>query len=97
MAAGSVRDSASRGQQKLVAATLLLAQAKVSAAFGGAEVLLVDDPAAELDAGSRCRLMEALVSTGAQLLITGLSQAQLDLAPGFPVFHVEQGRITQVV
>ncbi len=96
-AAGSVRDSASRGQQKLVAATLLLAQARVGAASGAGEVLLVDDPAAELDAGARARLNEELVGTGAQLLITGLSREQLDPAPGFPVFHVEQGRITQVV
>ncbi len=95
--AGAVRDTASRGQQKLVGATLLLAQARIGATGGGAPVLLVDDPAAELDREARERLDHQLALTGAQLFITGLSVEQLNHAAGFPLFHVEQGRVRQVV
>ncbi len=97
MDAGAVRDTASRGQQKLVAATLLLAQARIGATAGGSPVLLVDDPAAELDLGARERLDSELAKTGAQLFVTGLSVEQLNHAAGYPLFHVEQGRVRQVV
>lgn len=86
------QEEASRGQQKLIAAALILAQVDVYRQRRGEEsTLLVDDPAAELDAGSLGRLLEQLESTRAQLVITGLSETQMPVAPGFPVFHVEQG------
>lgn len=93
-----VREEASRGQQKLVAAALVLGQVQV---FAGAEgyggVLLVDDPAAELDPGAFSSLMAVLETLPAQLILTGLSQAVLPPGTGFPVFHVEQGTVSIVV
>ena len=88
------RDEASRGQQKLAAAALVLAQARVHAAqLGTRGTLLVDDPAAELDNAALERLLEELYGTSAQLVITGLTSAQLPVRAGFPVFHVERGDV----
>jgi DNA replication and repair protein RecF len=89
-----VQDEASRGQQKLTAAALVLAQVAVGGADGTThDVLLVDDPAAELDAGSLERLLAVLTDLPAQLVLTGLSTRQLAPKEGFPVFHVERGEV----
>jgi DNA replication and repair protein RecF len=91
------RDEASRGQQKLAAAALVLAQARVHAARTGAPgTLLVDDPAAELDAAALDRLLDQLYATPAQLVLTGLGTSQLPVRTGFPVFHVEHGVVRAV-
>lgn len=93
-----VREEASRGQQKLVAAGLILSQVEVFAgahAEGG--VLLVDDPAAELDNAAYERLMLALQNLPAQLILTGLTETALPPAMGSPVFHVERGEVRAVV
>jgi DNA replication and repair protein RecF len=88
------RDEASRGQQKLAAAALVLAQARVHAQMLGVPgTLLVDDPAAELDAGALARLLIELYDTPAQLVLTGLTSIQLPVRAGFPVFHVERGGV----
>jgi DNA replication and repair protein RecF len=95
---GGVQDAASRGQQKLVAATLVLAQVTMFAAHAGhGGTLLVDDPSAELDTGAVQRLLSELMAVDAQLVITGLSAAALHPEPGYPVFHVEQGEIKPVL
>ncbi len=98
MGARGVREEVSRGEQKLVAAALILAQIRVSAAdreHGG--VLLVDDPAAELDQTALAGLLAVLEGLPAQLVLTGLSEARLPPAGDFPVFHVEQGRVARGV
>ncbi len=98
MGARGVREEVSRGEQKLVAAALILAQIRVSAAdreHGG--VLLVDDPAAELDQTALEGLLAVLEGLPAQLVLTGLSEARLPPAGDFPVFHVEQGKVALVV
>jgi DNA replication and repair protein RecF len=93
-----VREQASRGQQKLISAALTLAQSELFALDHGARsLLLVDDPAAELDRANLERFLEALWGIPAQLVITGLSEAVLPPATGFPVFHVEQGNVNKVV
>ena len=91
------RDGASRGQQKLMAAALVLAQVRVVGAACPGTMLLVDDPAAELDAPSLERLVTALEEVPAQLVLTGLSPDALPPSPGFPVFHVEQGHVEAVL
>jgi DNA replication and repair protein RecF len=98
MAEAGVRDAASRGQQKLVAATLVLAQVVMFASLAGhGGTVLVDDPAAELDAGSLACLLAELHALDAQLILTGLSEAALAPSHDYPVFHVEQGRIKAVL
>ena len=93
-----VREEVSRGQQKLLAAALVLAQTELFVATcGNAGILLVDDPAAELDERSLGRLLRVLDALPAQQILTGLSEAMLPPDQGAPVFHVEQGKITRVV
>ena len=90
-----VHEEASRGQQKLVAAALILAQESVLAETAAARsVLLVDDPAAELDAPAFGRMLDRLATVRSQLLFTGLTplptgEKDLQIA----VFHVERGQV----
>jgi DNA replication and repair protein RecF len=92
-----VHEEASRGQQKLAAAALVLAQVAVESAMRpGRSVLVVDDPAAELDERSLQRLLAALGALDAQLVLTALTPQNLAATPGFPVFHVEQGRVSEL-
>ena len=89
-----VQDEASRGQQKLTAAALVLAQVAVESAEGPPRsVLVVDDPAAELDSRSLARLLVCLGELRAQLFFTALAPEHLAPVPGFPVFHVERGQV----
>lgn len=92
-----VQDEASRGQQKLVAAALVLGQVAVeSEAAPGRSVLVVDDPAAELDAWSLQRLRAALSLVDAQLVMTALTAESLPPDQDSPVFHVEHGEVRAV-
>ncbi|MEE4361246.1 MAG: DNA replication/repair protein RecF, partial [Pseudomonadales bacterium] len=88
----------SRGQQKVLACALLVAQDRLLAeARGSAGVILVDDLPAELDAEHRQRLGAALGALDAQVIMTAV-QADLVLdgleaVRQLDMFHVEQGRI----
>ena len=71
--AGRARYLASRGQQKLLAASLMLASAELLAEAGVARpVLLADEPLVELDADHGGRLLNAMQSSGAQLFISAV-------------------------
>ncbi|HEY8521042.1 MAG TPA: DNA replication/repair protein RecF [Gammaproteobacteria bacterium] len=96
---GAARDEASRGQQKLAACALILAQVALHAASLGPEraVLLVDDPAAELDRNSLDRLVQLLAEAPAQQLLTGLPGSALTPVSEAAVFHVEQGGLRRMV
>jgi DNA replication and repair protein RecF len=84
----------SRGQQKLVAAALMLAQLEIQEAERpGRSALLLDDPAAELDGVNLVRLMALVRDVPAQLWVTSLKPEIADLVTGGHVFHVEQGDI----
>jgi DNA replication and repair protein RecF len=88
----------SRGQQKLVAAAMVLGQAHLLGPLWERRgVLLVDDPAAELDR-EHCEKLLALISElPFQVFLTALDGEGLPgLAPA-RTFHVEQGGITEVV
>ena len=98
LGARGIREEISRGQQKLVAAALVLAQVRVLAtAKGHGGTLLVDDPAAELDEKALHRLMLVLRALPAQRIVTGLTEESLPSSEGGAVFHVEQGRVHAVV
>jgi DNA replication and repair protein RecF len=96
LAGRRLQDEASRGQQKLAAAAMILGQLAVGSPREASRVLLVDDPAAELDLRSLGRLLELLERLPAQLLLTALSAEQLAPTPGYPVFHVERGAVRGV-
>jgi recombinational DNA repair ATPase RecF len=61
--------------------------------------LLVDDPAAELDAGNLERLLREITSLPAQLFLTALDAANPVLGglPDGHRFHVEHGSVTRLI
>lgn len=67
---------ASRGQQKLLASSLMLAAAEVLETEGANRpVLLIDEPLVELDADHGQELLRAFVERGAQLFIAAVETA----------------------
>lgn len=89
------RDSVSRGQEKLLVAALTVAQGKlVAAARGDRVILLVDEPAADLDRHHLEKLVSELEQCGAQLFITCLEQGVLPLSAPVAMFHVKQGQVS---
>lgn len=91
------RKLVSRGQQKLLASAMVLAAVEtVQTALERPMLLLLDDPAAELDGDSVSRLMSAVASLGCQVVATSLER-DAKLFPEMPVtFYVEQGQILPI-
>lgn len=90
------RETLSRGQAKLTALAMLLAQAGHHAARRGEwPVVALDDLGSELDRNHQRRVLQRLAASGAQVFVTGTEAppglAELGLAA--TRFHVEQGRI----
>ena len=73
---GRARHFASRGQQKLLAAAMILAAAELLVEAGVATpVVLADEPLVELDAEHANRLLQAMMGVQAQLFITAVETA----------------------
>jgi DNA replication and repair protein RecF len=91
------REVLSRGQQKLVAVAMTLAQLNLlQEATQTTPTLLLDDPAAELDGDHLRRFIEQVMRLQSQLVLTSLhSESHLFGTPN-RVFHVEQGRVQPV-
>jgi DNA replication and repair protein RecF len=91
------RKLVSRGQQKLLACALVLAAtATAQATLERPMLLLLDDPAAELDSNALARLMRHVVGLGCQVVATSLD-AETPLFPDSPaLFHVEHGCLSRV-
>ena len=89
------RKLVSRGQQKLLASAMVLAAADTAqAALERPLLLLLDDPAAELDGNALQRLMAAIAGLGCQVVATSLERASLEVPSDAAVFHVEHGVLT---
>jgi DNA replication and repair protein RecF len=100
VAGAAAREHVSRGQQKLVAAALLLAQLRCDAEQGApTAALLVDDPAAELDSQSVGRLLDEVSVLPVQLFITTLDDGHpvLSRLGATARFHVEHGILTRLI
>ena len=88
------RKLVSRGQQKLLASAMILAATDTAqTAVERPLLLLLDDPAAELDSDSLSRLLAAVSGLGCQVIATSLEKASLDTPAGAAVFHVERGSL----
>jgi DNA replication and repair protein RecF len=88
------RDSVSRGQEKLVAATLTLAQIElVARTREQTVVLLLDEPGADLDREHLARLLDAIAEAPVQSFVTSLDPAGLTLPEGARAFHVEHAEV----
>jgi DNA replication and repair protein RecF len=87
----------SRGQQKLLACAMVLAATETAqTALEKPLLLLLDDPAAELDTDSLARLMRRVARLGCQVIATSLEPETELFAGPVAVFHVEQGALEQV-
>jgi DNA replication and repair protein RecF len=91
------REVLSRGQQKLVAAAMTVAQLKMlKDGTALTPTLLLDDPAAELDAFHLERFVEEVSRLRCQLVVTSLhAESRLFGAPE-RTFRVEEGRVHPV-
>jgi DNA replication and repair protein RecF len=88
------REVLSRGQQKLVAVAMTLAQLDLlQETTQTTSTLLLDDPAAELDGDHLGRFIEQVRRLRCQLVLTSLQpESRLFGAPD-RVFHVEHGKV----
>lgn len=100
--AGSLaRDRVSRGQAKILAYGLVLAQLPLIAEAGKVCTLLVDDLGSELDQTHRATLLCYLAGGAHQTLITAVDREQLsssvkEVGGAARMFHVEHGRVRRI-
>ncbi len=88
------KERVSRGQQKLLASALILAQLRVQETLHpGRGALLLDDPAAELDGTRLTALLGVVRGLASQLFVTSLRPELESLGEPGAMFHVEHGRI----
>lgn len=89
------REVLSRGQQKLLGASMTLAMARLAVQASSARlpILLLDDPAAELDREKTRLLIEEISALDCQLIVTSLDPERPEFGPPERAFHVEQGRV----
>lgn len=91
------RDVLSRGQQKLMAVALTLAQLRLLKEVSETTpTLLLDDPAAELDSEHLEYFVHQIAPLGCQMVITSLQPETSAFGAPDRVFHVEQGRVGPV-
>jgi DNA replication and repair protein RecF len=88
---------ASRGQLKLLAVSLFLAQSKSIKVDDQSKlgVIIIDDLAAELDHVNKEKLLQFLIHLNQQLILTTTQISKLPLENA-KVFHVKHGRIESV-
>ncbi len=91
---GRAADVLSRGQAKILASGMHLAQARKTRQRTGADSLfLIDDVGAELDETHRRTFFKLLDDEQCQVITTGTAQldAELSFESGLRTFHVEHG------
>lgn len=90
-----IRDSASRGEQKILATALVLAQARRLIETGQKPVLLLDDLASEFDQHHFSATLDAGKNLGVQVWISGVEKT--DPESPHAMFHVEHGEVRKMV
>lgn len=99
LASGLGRHELSRGQQKLLALSLLLATAAaLREAVGWSPLILLDDLPSELDAGKQAACLKHASGLGSQLWVTGtILPAGLEgLAFKPRCFRIESGQVSRL-
>jgi DNA replication and repair protein RecF len=93
----AAKESLSRGQQKLVAAAMVLALLlRLRESQTVPPTLLLDDPAAELDTHRLTSLVQLVAELNCQLVITSLNPDLQIFGQPETVFHVEQGAVQRL-
>jgi len=91
------REVLSRGQQKLAAVAMTLAQLRfLQATTDTTPTLLLDDPAAELDAAHLERFIAQVSLLRCQLVVTSLHAESRLFGSPERTFHMDQGRVQPV-
>lgn len=91
------REVLSRGQQKLVAVAMTLAQLRfLQATTRTTPTLLLDDPAAELDGEHLERFIAQVALLQCQLVVTSLHPESRLFGSPERAFHMDQGRVEPV-
>jgi len=94
----SAQQQVSRGQQKVLAGALLLAQAVYLKQVTGRQcLLLLDDLAAELDRGHLDRFLDLVRESETQVFLTSVEKDRLPAWANASLFHVEHGKIAKLV
>ena len=82
----------------MLAAALVITQIRyVASRLATRPVLLVDDPAAELDRANRQRLFALLQDIPAQMFITALETEDLPWSADARMFHLEHGKVASLL
>lgn len=89
------RNLLSRGEQKILSAALLLAQASILNQKGEKPVILLDDLASEFDDQHFENVLRHSQEIGGQVWVTGIQRC--DTAAEHVLFHVEHGRVQEMV
>lgn len=93
----AAREVLSRGQQKVAAIAMTLSQVHLLGEVAGiTPTLLLDDPAAELDATHLRYFIEEINRLSCQLVLTSLHADGDPFGKPERVFHVEQGEVAPV-
>jgi DNA replication and repair protein RecF len=93
----AARDVLSRGQQKLVAVAMTVAQLHLlQETTHMTPTLLLDDPAAELDGERLQRFIDEVASLRCQLVVTSLHPQSRLFGTPESTFHVEAGRVQPI-
>jgi DNA replication and repair protein RecF len=93
----AVKDRISRGQQKLLAAALLMAQVKLFPQDSPVRPsLLLDDPAAELDNERLTGLIREVSSQSVQLIVTTLHPEFSEFGTPGLQYRIDQGNVRAV-
>ena len=93
------REALSRGQEKLTALACILAQARAYAEDRQDWPLVcLDDLASELDRAHQRQVLQSIMASGAQVLLTATEPPAVlgEIAPPQRMFHVEQGMVRQL-
>lgn len=90
-----IRSRLSRGEQKNVAACLLLSQAQLLKSCGQDPLILLDDLASEFDQHHCREVLQKALDCASQVWVTGIQSGALEGASA--EFHVEHGQVIKVV
>jgi DNA replication and repair protein RecF len=92
------RHRVSRGQQKILAASLVIVQTRfVAAQTAITPLLLVDDPSAELDRLNRDRFFNLLQDMPAQLFVTALEASDVPWSGKGQAMQLEHGKVVSLL
>ena len=94
MSGDQINKRASRGEQKMVIASLQIAQARITSKYSErSPIILIDDLPSELDTLNRRNFIQRLVALETQIFITAIDKSSLIYMADPCVFHVEHGQI----